>query len=38
VFAAVALHFVIFTKFLGGTVWQRVFAVAEWALTLRRSP
>ena len=27
VFAAVALYFVIFTKFLGGTVWQRVFGV-----------
>jgi hypothetical protein len=27
VFGAVALYFVIFTKFLGGTVWQRVFGV-----------
>jgi hypothetical protein len=27
VFAAVALYFVIFTKFLGGTVWQRVLGV-----------
>jgi hypothetical protein len=27
VFAAVALYFVIFTKFLGGTLWQRVLGV-----------
>jgi hypothetical protein len=27
VFAAIALYFVIFAKFLGGTVWQRVFGV-----------
>ena len=27
VFAAIALYFVIFAKFLGGTVWQRVLGV-----------
>jgi hypothetical protein len=27
VFAAVALYFVVFTKFLGGTLWQRVLGV-----------
>lgn len=27
VFAAIALYFVIFTRFLGGTVWQRVFGI-----------
>ena len=27
VFAAIALYFVIFTKFLGGTLWQRVLGV-----------
>ena len=27
VFAAVALYFVIFTKFLGGTLWQRLLGV-----------
>ena len=27
VFALIALYFVVFTKFLGGTVWQRVFRV-----------
>jgi len=27
VFAAVALYFVIFGKFLGGTLWQRVLGV-----------
>jgi hypothetical protein len=27
VFAAIALYFVIFTRFLGGTVWQRVLGV-----------
>jgi hypothetical protein len=27
VFAAIALYFVVFTRFLGGTLWQRVFGV-----------
>ena len=27
VFAAIALYFVVFAKFLGGTVWQRVLGV-----------
>jgi hypothetical protein len=27
VFAAIALYFVIFTKLLGGTLWQRVLGV-----------
>ena len=27
VFAAIALYFVIFAKFLGGTIWQRVLGV-----------
>jgi len=27
VFAAIPLYFVVFTKFLGGTVWQRVLGV-----------
>jgi hypothetical protein len=27
VFAAIALYFVIFAKFLGGTVWQRMLGV-----------
>jgi len=27
VFAAIALYFVVFIKFLGGTVWQRVLGV-----------
>jgi hypothetical protein len=27
VFAAIALYFVVFTRFLGGTVWQRVLGV-----------
>jgi hypothetical protein len=27
VFAGIALYFVIFSKFLGGTVWQRVLGV-----------
>jgi hypothetical protein len=27
VFAAIALYFVIFTRFLGGTLWQRVLGV-----------
>ena len=27
VFAAMALYFVIFAKFLGGTIWQRVLGV-----------
>jgi hypothetical protein len=27
VFAAIALYFVIFRKFLGGTLWQRVLGV-----------
>jgi hypothetical protein len=26
-FVLIALYFVVFTKFLGGTVWQRVFGV-----------
>jgi hypothetical protein len=27
VFAAIALYFVVFTRFLGGTLWQRVLGV-----------
>jgi hypothetical protein len=27
VFVAIALYFVVFTRFLGGTVWQRVLGV-----------
>jgi len=27
VFAAIALYFVVFTRFLGGTVWQRLLGV-----------
>ena len=27
VFAAIALYFVIFAKFLGGTIWQRVLGI-----------
>ena len=27
VFAAIAFYFVVFTRFLGGTVWQRVLRV-----------